>query len=191
MGSSTSAGTLLTALGTCGRGGGSAGAGEQVHWCWRAGRQVGRQEGQAALAAMCAATLQAVPAGSAGGRRPHLQVEGGHRLVLRCLQLAAVDGVHDGAGVAQLEAVAHAVRAARPACRAGRAGRVGRQRDRSRSVRGGKPCAATSKDTCEDRQQRLKVSPVLMSQTWAPCFSTFSASMDAYLVCKPRWGECG
>lgn len=42
------------------------------------------------------------------GKQAHLQVEDGHVLVLRAAQLAAVDGVHDGARVAQLEAVAHA-----------------------------------------------------------------------------------
>ncbi len=45
----------------------------------------------------------------------HLQPKDGHRLILCALQLPIVDGINDGAGVAQLEAAAHAVGAARPA----------------------------------------------------------------------------
>ena len=56
-------------------------------------------------------------------RSAHLQAEHGHRFVVCALQLPAVNGVDDGAGVAQLEAAAHAVRAARPACNRGGEGR--------------------------------------------------------------------
>ena len=42
------------------------------------------------------------------------------------------------------------------------------------------PCA--EKWTAQHSQRQHP--PVLISQTWVPCRSTFSASMDAYLVCR-------
>lgn len=102
-----------------------------------------------------------------------------------------MDGVHDGARVAQLEAVPHAVRAAGPACAgaAGSAGGYSRQStwegsQQSGLARRGRGLPAF---VCAAGPSQPG-SPVLMSHTLVPCFSTFSASMDAYLVCS-GWGE--